>query len=115
MVLPEDPTEEDAELERLIDEAKEDPLYEESAESTKTVLVIGAGASYGSEFADGSIRPPLVRDFFKCAKALAVLDRSDFEPLWKFVDDEMGLAKERLIDLETAGYANIEQLYSLIQ
>ncbi len=104
----------DTDLGRLIKEVEDGP-DEQSTTPTKTVLVLGAGASSGSQFAEDPVRPPLVQDFFKCAKALEVLGSGEFEPLWQFVEDEMGLAKDRLTDLEAQGYSNIEQLYSLIE
>jgi hypothetical protein len=86
-----------------------------NAAATKTVLVLGAGASHGSQFADDSLRPPLICDFFACAKALAVFDRGEFEPLWRFIENEIGLAQDRLIELEASNHTSIEQIYSLVQ
>jgi hypothetical protein len=75
----------------------------------KTIIVLGAGASFGSEYAN----PPLINNFFEKANELGITKKREFNPLWKFIKDNFGLDLRQILSQEKNGYVNIEQIYSL--
>jgi hypothetical protein len=101
-------TRSEAELQRLLEDAEDSehpPLP-----ATKTVVVIGAGASHGSECG----KPPLVSNFWEATQRAGLFDAVEFAPLWAAIESEAGLPPQRLLDAERTGIATIEQVYSLI-
>jgi hypothetical protein len=69
-----------------------------------TVIILGAGASYGAAIRD---TPPIMRDFIRIGKNLVTEDYSD---LWKFLDS-IGYPESQL----NQGIPNLEELYSVLQ
>jgi hypothetical protein len=75
----------------------------------KTIIILGAGASFGSEYAS----PPLINNFFEKANELGINKKREFNRLWKFLKDNFGLDLRQILSEEKNGYVNIEQIYSL--
>jgi hypothetical protein len=80
---------------------------------TKTVLILGAGASHGSSLA-GNVKPPLIRNFFDCANKLGLLNKKGFKPIWHYLEKDGGIPFANILRLENERDVNIEQIYSLI-
>ncbi len=74
----------------------------------RTVVVLGAGASAGSQWAAA----PMVKNFFRKADELGVSQKEEFEVLWRRLDHELGISRDKLPLLEESGFVTIEQLYS---
>lgn len=77
--------------------------------NNKIILVLGAGASAGSQYAE----PPLIKDFFYKADALGIPKKRGFKPLWIFLKNNLGLDLPQILSEEKKGNINIEQIYSL--
>jgi len=99
------------ELEKILNnlEAEERNLL-----ATKTIIVLGAGASFGSSLVNKHLRPPLINEFLKVANELGILSKEDFKPLWDYLENQSGIPFSRILDMESERFLNIEQVYSLI-
>lgn len=75
----------------------------------KIILVLGAGASAGSQHA----KPPLINNFFNKADALGITKKRGYKPLWKFLNNNIGLDLAQILSEEKKENVNIEQIYSL--
>jgi len=83
------------ELEKILNnlEAEERNLL-----ATKTIIVLGAGASFGSSLVNKHLRPPLINEFLKVANEL-----------WDFLGND-GAYEELLNCFERAGIELREEI-----
>lgn len=81
--------------------------WPEPRRQPRTVVILGAGASFGCE-SQITPRPPLMRDFIRLGRRRRL--RYDYAVLWRFLRS-LGLTTSSL----DQGTPNLEELYALVQ